>query len=273
MQKGDSEMKKVGVVSTIFIGLLINGCATHNYNVFEKNIKDVETSVSDEEYEKEYKFEYKIVPGDRVQITVFNQSSSGSGKLSEIISRGGLGDTYLTRDGYEGIKIPQNGKIRLPLINEVEIVGLTETQAAEKLTEAYKKYLRNPFVNVKILDQRIFVLGEVNKPGVVQVPHGTMTLFEALAYTGDLTDDAKRTEILIIRGDLRKPKIRKVNINDVSAIRMSSLILHPNDIVYVTPRDMKAYNVAFKEQMPFLELLHDLLLPFVDVGVIHNAFK
>ncbi len=257
----------------ILLGMLFSGCATQEFKAFEKNANNIETNITDAEYEEELSFEYKIVPGDRIQISVFNQSSGGGGQLSQVISRGGLGDTYLLRDGYEGMKVPQNGKIRLPLINEIEVAGLTEIEAAEKITKAYKKYLRNPFASVKILDQRLFVLGEVKKPGVIKVPHGTMTLFEALAHSGDLTDDAKRTDILVIRGDLRNPKIRKININDISAIRMSSLILRPNDIVYVTPRDMKAYNVAFNEQKPFWELLSAMLEPFVQFRYIKDGYN
>jgi len=272
-KKGVVMQKGLVIPLLVAVGIFFGGCATQEYKVFEKNANNIETNVSDAEYEAELSYEYKIVAGDRIQISVFNQSSGGGGKLSQVISRGGLGDTYLTRDGYEGLKVPKNGKIRLPLINEVEVAGLTETEAAEKLTIAYKKYLRNPFVSVKILDQRLFVLGEVKQPGVVQVPHGSMTLFEALAHTGDLTDDAKRTEILVIRGDLRNPKIRKININDISAIRMSSLILRPNDIVYVTPRDMKAYNVAFNEQKPFWELLSAMLEPFVQFRYIKDGYN
>jgi polysaccharide export outer membrane protein len=260
------------IVVVLIAGLMLGGCSTKEFKLFEKNAK-IEKSITDEEYAQEATYEYKIMAGDRIQVSVFNQSSSGSGQLNQLIARGGLGDTYLTRDGYEGMLVPKDGAIRLPLIGAVNVIGLTETKAAEKLIQSYKKYLRNPFVSVKILDQRLFVLGEVNKPGVVKVPHGTMTLFEALASTGDLTDDAKRTNILILRGDLRSPTIRQVDLTNMSTIRLSSLILRPNDIIYVQPRDMKAYNVAFQEQKPFFEMIHTMLLPFVDVGVIHKSFN
>ncbi len=258
-------------IGLLVLGLLAGGCSTNEYKLFNKNL-NVEKNVSTQEYEADISYEYKIIPGDRIQISVYNQSSSGAGQLNQLISRGGLGDTYLTRDGYEGMLVSKKGTIRLPLVGEIKVVGLTESQASAKLIKAYKKFLRNPFAAVKILDQRLFVIGEVRKPGVVKVPHGTMTLFEALASSGDLTDDAKRNDILILRGDLRHPTVREVDLTDMSAIRLTSLILRPNDIVYVQPRNMKAYNVAFKEQMPFYELVHTMLLPFVDVGVIHKNF-
>jgi polysaccharide export outer membrane protein len=236
-------------------------------------------NVSDVNYSAETEFEWKIAKGDRLEIIVVNQSSGdGSGELNQILNTGGRMQAALTRDGTEGYLIPSTGDVRLPLIGSALLVGLTETQAADKLSNEYKKYLKNPFVTVKILNQKLFVLGEVRKPGVVQVTHGTMSLFEALAYSGDLTDDAERTNLTIIRGGLRTPEVREVNLADLSSMRLTSLVLQPNDIVYVQPRGMKAYNVAFKEQMPFFEMIHAMLYPFVDYtqiknGNVFNVFK
>ncbi len=263
---------RIATIGILALGLIFGGCSTNEFKLFSKNSK-VNKTISSEEYAEDVSYEYKIMPGDRIQISVYNQSSGGAGQLNQLIARGGLGDTYLTRDAYEGMLVSRDGKMRLPLVGAVKLAGLTENQASEKLIQEYKKYLRNPFVSVKILDQRLFVLGEVKKPGVVKVPHGTMTLFEALASSGDLTDDAKRTNILILRGDLRNPVIREVDLTDMSAIKLTSLVLRPNDIVYVQPRDMKAFNVSVKEQLPLFELIHAMLLPFVDVGVIHKSFN
>jgi hypothetical protein len=65
--------------------------------------------------------------------------------------------------------------------------------------------------------------------------------------------------------------VREVNLADMSSMRLTSLVLQPNDIVYVQPRGMKAYNVAFKEQMQFFEMIHAMLYPFVDYTNIKNG--
>lgn len=268
--------KGCSVKSTFYfmtvIGLLFSGCSTKTFKLFDNNNTSIIRNVDDVNYTAETEFEWKVAKGDRIEIVVVNQSSGdGSGELNQILNTGGRMQAALTRDGTEGYLIPSNGYVRLPLIGVTSIIGLTEAQAAEKLTNEYKKYLKNPFVSVKILNQKLFVLGEVHKPGVVQVSNGTMSLFEALAYTGDLTDDAERTNLTIIRGGLRNPEVREVNLADMSSMRLTSLVLQPNDIVYVQPRSMKAYNVAFKEQMQFFEMLHVMLYPFVDYTSIKNG--
>lgn len=249
------------------IGLLISGCSTSTYKMFENNGSAMR-SVADTDYNEEIAFEWKITKGDRIEISVSNQSStSGNDQLNVL-----LGTTrYQNRDATDGFLVPADGTIHLPLVGPVKISGLTENEATEKLTNEYKKYVKNPYANVKILNQKLFVLGEVNKPGAVQVANGTMSLFEALAYSGDLTNDAERTNVKIIRGGLRKPLVREINLADIPQMQLTSLILQPNDIVYVQPRSMKAYNVAFKEQMPFFDMLTSMLAPFVSYTSIKNG--
>jgi polysaccharide export outer membrane protein len=254
--------------------LFFGGCsANREYRYFNQNLDEekVITEVSDEEYEAEKRFEWKIQPGDRLEIKVFNQSaSSASGKMTSILDQS---LTYMNRSGVDGILVPPDGKIHIPLIGTVEVEGLTETKAAERLLQKYKKYLRNPFVSVKILNQRLLVLGEVGSPGVVPVNSGTMTLFEALAMTGDLTDDAMRTNILIIRGDLRHPDVRKVDLTDMSKLRLASLILHPNDIVYVQPRSMKAIMKEMVEMGSYFNFLNTIMSPFLTYQSIDKGYN
>ena len=256
----------------VVVALLISGCSTKSYKMFGETNGSIKT-ISDEMYAEENDFEWKIAKGDRLEIIIVNQSSgdSSSGELTQILHTGGRPGGTSTREGTEGFLVPPRGGIRLPLIGSVSLVGLTEDQASEKLVTAYGQYLKNPFASVKILNQKLFVLGEVRKPGVVQVTNGTMTLYEALAFSGDLTDDAERTNLKIIRGGGRTPQVREINLADMSQMTLASLLLQPNDIIYVQPRGMKAYNVAFREQMPFFEMIHAMLYPFVDYTIIKNG--
>ena len=150
---------------------------------------------------------------------------------------------------------------------------MTEDEAADYLIQQYQKYLRNPYVTVEIMNQRIYVLGEAKQPGVVQVTNGTMNLVEAVARSNDLTDFADRTNIKIIRGDLRRPEVRVVDLTHMSAISLSSLYLKPNDIVYVQPRAMKGYNMAFNEVAPPFQLLSSMLQPFVNIVYLQKAWE
>ncbi len=263
-------MKGIFLITISALSLMISGCSTTTFNMFDDNKTALKT-VSEGEYGQETQFEWKITKGDRIEIVVVNQSGGdGKQELNVLLNTAG-GSNYTNRDGTEGFLVPADGTLRLPLIGAVKLAGLTENEATDKLTTEYRKYLRNPFASVKILNQKLFVLGEVRKPGVVQVTNGTMSLFEALAHSGDLTDDAERTNLKVIRGGLREPLVREINLADISQMKLTSLLLQPNDIIYVQPRGMKAYNVAFKEQMPFFDMLTSMLNPFVSYTTIKNG--
>jgi len=255
--------------------LFFSACSVKDFNYMEKNQdKDkIITTIDDETYEKDAMFEWKIVKGDRIEINAYNQSSSASnGQLTQLLGSGGQ-KYYTQRYGDEGILVKSDGLVRLPLIGSVNLLGLTENEAAKLLMEKYKLYLKNPYVSVKILNQKLFVIGEVEKPGVVLVTNGTMTLFEALAYSGDLTDFANRTNIKILRGNMRDPEVREVNLTDFKSVKYASLILRPNDVVYIEPRDSKADVVGVQEELPLWQLIGNILSPFSTAAVIYGVTK
>jgi polysaccharide export outer membrane protein len=253
--------------------LVISGCAVKDYRYLEKGLKKnkIITKVSDKDYKTDAMFEWKISKGDRIEIQAFNQSSNApGGQLTKLLSNGGQ-QIISQRYGDEGILIPANGIVNLPLVGSVKLIGLTEEEASQVLIKEYKRYLKNPYVHVKILNQKLFVVGEVKRPGTVLVTNGTMSLFEALATTGDLTDYADRTKIMILRGNMRNPQIREIDLTDLNAIRYASLILRPNDVVYVTPRDSKASVVGAQEKLPFWQLIGAVLSPFTSSVITYKA--
>lgn len=254
---------------------LLSGCSLKEYRLFQSDNDDDAsvTSVSDEEYKDEMLFENKINPRDRLSIQVYNQSNVASQEMTSMLSSRGSSTTMAGQDESLGLLVTKRGMVRLPLIGEMRLAGMTEDEASEHLIKEYKKYLRNPYVTVEIMNQRLYVLGEVRSPGIVQITNGTMNIVEAIARSGDLTDYAQRSRIKILRGDLRHPEVRIVDLTQMASIEMTSLFLKPNDIVYVQPRTMKGYNMTFEEISPPFKLISTLLQPFVSILYLERALK
>ncbi|MEA3370952.1 MAG: polysaccharide biosynthesis/export family protein, partial [Campylobacterota bacterium] len=253
------------LISTLFF----SACSIKDDRLFQ-NARETDISVvSDKQYQDELKFEYKIAPNDRLSVTTYVQSVTGSQQLSSM-----LANSDITRQGLEsvdsaaGLLVTQKGTIRLPLIGSIKVTGLTEDQASKMLINEYKKYIRNPYVTVEITNQRIIVIGEVNEPGIVPVVNGTMNLIEVIARSGYLTKEAERTNIHVIRGNLRDPDVMNYDLTDARSLLSSSLLLKPNDIVYVEARQMDGINKAFNETVPFLTTVSAILAPFVQWTVI-----
>ncbi len=261
------------LLSAFIIALIFTGCSIKDDRLFQgEGMHNEETTiVSDEQYAEEVRFEYKIAPNDRLAIITYVQSGTDSQQMNSM-----LANTDTTRQGLEsidaaaGLLVTQKGEVRLPLIGSIKITGLTEDQAADKLINEYKKYIRNPYVTVEITNQRIIVIGEVQKPGIVPVVNGTMNLIEVISRSGYLTEKASRTDIRIVRGNLRSPEIRSIDLTDGKRLLTTNLLLQPNDIVYVPAREMDGFNKAFNESMPFFQAVSTILAPFVQMTLIHS---
>jgi len=245
----------------VIIGILIlSGCSSSSVNyemlqtedeVSSKKVKTTAASI-----------EYRILPQDRLQVVLYkdpNQESiGGSGELGESMSN-------------KGILVNAAGYITLPLIGKVKVAGLTQTQAADKITRLYKKYLNTPSVYLEVLNKKIFVLGEVKKPGVITLDKEKITLFEALAQVGDVTDYARRDNISIVSyipgHGLR---MRSVDLTDFKHMKYSDLMLRPNDIVYVRPDSWKKYKVASDEFTAPFETITKIASPFVTIKYLQD---
>ncbi|MAD43059.1 MAG: hypothetical protein CL623_11810 [Arcobacter sp.] len=256
-------MKRIIFLSVLF-ALIFSGCSMKEYKLFQSDKKEQKstTIIDKDTYKEEVVFENIIAPNDRVDITVYIQAGQGSQQMTSMLTSR---ETNVSNDIQEniGLLVTQKGTVRLPLIGSFKIEGLTQDEASNKLIQEYKKYIRNPYVLVEIKNQRVVVIGEVKSPGIVSVTNGTMNIIEAIARSGDLTDYASRTDIKVIRGDLRDPEIRNVDLTKMDAISMASLYLKPNDILYVQPGEIKGYNRLFNDIVPFWGMLSSILNPFV----------
>jgi polysaccharide export outer membrane protein len=132
--------------------------------------------------------DYVIGPEDMLQITVWKNES---------LSR--------------ALPVRPDGKISLPLLHDVQAAGLTPMQLQEKLAIALGEFMPNPEVSVTVTDvrsYRVSVLGEVQRPGVLQLKSDT-TVLEAIALAGGFRDFASPGKIMILRknGDGQAQKI------------------------------------------------------------------
>lgn len=115
------------------------------------------------------------------------------------------------------VPVRPDGKISLPLLNDVQAAGLTPMQLSSRITEGLKKYVEAPQVTVvveQINSQRIYILGEVNRAGQFPLLPG-MTMLEALSSAGGFTMFAKVTKIYLLRKSNGNQEKLPFNYKDV----------------------------------------------------------
>lgn len=140
-----------------------------------------------------------------------------------------------------GYLVNSDGYIQFPVLGNIKATGLTKSQLRNELTSELKKrkLLMDPIVNIRHLNFKVTILGEVAKPTVITVPNEKITLLEALGLAGDLTVYAKRDNVMIIREMDNKKVIKRINLNSKSLFMSPYYNLMPNDVVYVEPNKAK----------------------------------
>ncbi|WP_457560105.1 polysaccharide biosynthesis/export family protein [Caminibacter sp.] len=232
----------------LLILALFWGCgAKKNYILFQN---DINKTAKTPQKPVKITYQYKIMPGDILQIEIFNHPELTS------------------KTGINGVKVFPNGDIFMPLIGKVKVAGLTEEQAMEKLTKLYAQYIRNPYVNVVDMSKKVYVLGEVRKPGAIQLDKDYTTLIDVISKSGGLTETARRNKIIIISGGLEHPKIREVDLTKLSALNLKEMIIKPDDIVYVQPVGIKPLDVKLQGYQPILNFINTLFSTFANIRYI-----
>jgi polysaccharide biosynthesis/export protein len=156
--------------------------------------------------------EYHIGPQDVVQIDVWKEPE-------------------ITRT----IPVRPDGKISLPLLNDVQAAGLTAMQLAGNIRDGLTKFLNNPQVTVTgsaINSRRVFVTGEVSRSGALPLLPG-MTVLQALSASGGFTQFAKEKSIYILRNENGKQVKHPYNYKDVLKGKADDMPLQPSDVIVV----------------------------------------
>jgi len=146
-----------------------------------------------------------------------------------------------TATAASGTLVGADGYIYIPILGNVKAIGVTKSQLAATITKELldKKLLVDPIVTIRFLNFRVTVLGEVNNPTVIPVPSEKISLIEAIGAAGDMTFDALRNNVLIIREEGAQKIIERVDLNSNEIFSSPYYYLKANDIVYVEPQKSK----------------------------------
>jgi polysaccharide export outer membrane protein len=205
---------------------------------FQKGINGKDTISTPEIYVP------KVQPGDILSIYISSLNPAASSFFNPYSTVPITGDpsTGTVSNGSPqvsqtapGFLVDVNGMIELPLIGTVKIAGLATTEVRDMIKSRLKTYLKEPTVNVRFLNYKISVMGEVSRPSVYVIPNEKVTLPEALSLAGDITIFGKRNNVLIIRDNNGKKEFGRVDLTTRDVYTSPYYYLHANDVVYVEP--------------------------------------
>ncbi|WP_242918083.1 polysaccharide biosynthesis/export family protein [Pontibacter liquoris] len=220
----------------LLIVLLFTNCASRKGALYFENVQTSEYNGNLQNLEP------VIQNNDLLSIVI----SSSNPAASEYFNTFNISDTRSITATNSitqavGYLVDQEGNVQLPFLGKLKASGLTKKALNDKIRDELinRKLLIEPVVDIRFLNYKVSVLGEVAHPSVLTVPNEKITLLEALGLAGDLTIYANRDNVLLIREEEGKKKLIRINLTTDELFTSPYYNLKSNDIIYVEPNKAK----------------------------------
>lgn len=245
-------------LAIIITGIIFVGCHTTRDLAYFEDI-----SASSEGNIKVSDYEIKIVPEDELLITVsseipeatkqFNISPFNPVSRTDLQQMAGSTQSIISENANTtgSSRVPtyivnKEGNIDFPVLGNIHVEGMTIHQLADYIKEHVSNTVKNPRVNVSLINFKVNVLGEVKSPHTIYVTTEKFSILDAIAQCGDLSDYGKRDNIMIIREEKDGTRsYKRVNLRDSNLFSSPYFYLKQNDIVYVEPNNIKQDNSKY----------------------------
>ena len=211
-------------LTCIIVLLSLSSCVSKEKVIYFQNAKDFETIVDTDTFSPKFKvndiISIYVSTFDLEAVRPFNISKdSGGGGAAQFLD-------YL---------VDNEGNIEYPVLGKIKLLGLNVQEAQELFKDKLALYLKDPIINIRILNFRISVLGAIGSPGQYMVSGERITILEAIALAGDLSITGKRDNILVIRDFNGTKTYTRVDLTNKELFNSPVYYLTQNDIVYVEP--------------------------------------
>lgn len=217
------------------LGILFTSCASREKLAYYQNIREFKDK-------EENGYNPVLKPDDLLLIFVSSPDPEvaapfnlGTFTIAGNASAGLSSENAGGQIRYQTYLIDSNGFIQFPIIGSIKVGALSREAALETLKNSLKKYIQEPIVNLRILNFKVTVQGEVVRPGTFNIFTERVTLPEAISMAGDMTIYGKRDNVLVIREIEGKKTYNFVDMTKTDFINSPFYYLSQNDLVVVEP--------------------------------------
>ena len=263
-------MQRLFSCTLLFIGfiLCLSSCGSLNQNImFKTNGQIISDSILHVLSQTEKN--YVVKRDDYLEIFVYtNKGERLIDPNQEMVKQ--LGTTQTPNSlpaSNPKYLVETSGEVKLPLVGRLKVEGNTLRQLDSILQIRYSEFYEDAFVISKIVNKRVFVLGNMGDRAetsgkVVPLENENMSVIEVLTLAGGLDQIAKSYNIRLIRGDLKNPNVYLIDLSTIEGVRRSHLAVQPNDIIYVE-RQRRVLSQILTEVGPLIMIINTLLLIYL----------
>jgi polysaccharide biosynthesis/export protein len=239
--KQASMLRLAGILLASWIILTITSCS----NV--KNLQYLQGSFDTASLSKLSYADPVIQKGDLLAITILSDDPQATAAVTNQMQPISLSTVQLPTNGVNsgintnsgaatpGFLVDQDGNIQLYKLGSMRAEGFTKKQLADTLAQRYVSMglLKNPYAEVRFMNYKVTLVGEVNKPGTYSFPTDRISTFEALGLAGDITVYGRRDNVLVVREVNGKREFGRLDLSKPNAFLSPYYYLQQNDLVIV----------------------------------------
>ena len=234
-------MKKNVLLNCMVLIVMLTSCAT------PKDILYFQDAGNYSQYNNVYPFEVRIHKDDMLAIMVNSQSSEAALPFNMPMASYYVGGDSYGQQRLLGYLVDKDGNIDFPVLGKLYVEGLTRNDLRELIKNKLitDGQLKDPIITINIMNFKVSVQGEVNRPGTFFISGERITLLEAISMSGDLTIYGRRDRVAVIREVSGKRSILYHDLGSTEIFQSPCYYLQQNDIVYVEPnkRRMQQSNI------------------------------
>lgn len=267
-------------ISVFMATVQLSGCVPNKRIIY---MQEKEASISPLKYASEimpYEVEeYKLQYNDIVDISI----RTASKELNELFSlfeadniRGNMmmqgalvgGDAFF----MTGFNLDERGMVELPLLGEIKLAGFTIKEAKSLIEERMIEFVNKEdlFVRVRLGGIRYSAIGEFRRPGKHNVLQNRVTIFEAIAHAGDLTEVAKRDELVLLRQYPDGTRMYRIDLNNINLLTSEYFFIQPNDMLYAEPMKIRELGTGVNFVQTFSLVITTLTAALLVVNLIRQ---
>jgi polysaccharide export outer membrane protein len=233
-------INKLGVL--ILVAIVASSCVTKRGLTYLREI----TPESADSINKHFvpSAEITIKPADALTIFVsaLDQDAVAPYNLPTVSFNDPTSTQVKTTPMLLTYRVDEEGNIEMPVLGKLHVAGLVRAEAEELIRSALEKHVMKPMVQVNLVSAKVSVLGEVARPGTVNISNGRLTVLEALAAVGDMTPYGRRDNLLISREVNGKMEFARLDLTKDNLLTSPYYYLQQNDVIYVSPNGVRAIN-------------------------------
>ena len=238
--------------------MIITSCASRKRVVYFQDVKKEQKIIV-----KNYK-EPTLKVDDRITINVSSIDPETAAPFNlPVVAFNTSGISVGGQPQMQSYLINKYGKINFPQLGEIEVVGLTRTELEKKIQNKIIKYIPDVKVIVQLVNFRITILGEVQKPGEYIISRDKVNILQAIGLAGDLTIHGKRETVKLIRESKGIIKTHILDLTSTDVLDSKNYNLQQNDIIYVAPNKPRINAAAASPTASYLISATGLLITII----------